>query len=87
MKTISEAKAEFNNLASSSQPVLISKNSKIVSVLLPYELYCKMYAAYQQDLDQSVLKEAKAFLEGKEIGMSDKEMKNALEAHEKNKNR
>lgn len=80
MKTVSQAKADFNNLSSSGKTTLISKNGKIVSVLLPYEQFCEMYATHQRFLDEQVIQEAKHFLAGEKAGMDEDEMSQALEA-------
>lgn len=85
MKTISEAKIQLSSLVSLREATPITKNSKIVSVLVPYTEYKKMYRAWQKSMDLEAIEKARRFQAGDDISsLNGIELQNALDGGVKN---
>lgn len=77
-QTVSEVKRHFNQLVGSDEPVVISRNGKQVSVLVPFQRYREMYQAWQKELDHQATERAKRFLEGNAETVSMEELEASL---------
>lgn len=77
-QTVSEVKRQFNQFIASEESVIISKNGKLVSVLVPFKKYREMYQAWQKDLDHQATERAKRFLEGNSDTVSIGELEKTL---------
>ncbi len=77
-QTVSEVKRQFNQLIASEEPVVISRNGKLVSVLVPFQRYREMYQAWQKDLDHQAAERAKHFHQGNSETVSMEELEQAL---------
>ena len=64
MCSITEAKANLNKLASSSETVILSKKGKAIAALIPYEQFRAMKRLLKAQHEQEALRRGKAFLAG-----------------------
>ena len=77
-QTISEVKKQFNKYIAAKEPVMISKNGKMISVLVPFEEYREMYRGWQKQIDFEAFEKARNYHNGKADVVSLEELEAAL---------
>ncbi|MBU2648443.1 type II toxin-antitoxin system Phd/YefM family antitoxin [bacterium] len=76
--SISDAKKHLNQLVSSDDASIITKNGSPKAALIPYEEYVKMIRLQREQEDLAAIKRADEFFAGKREAMSQDELDDML---------